>query len=91
MLAGPEVRVATTNFARRAAYDQILHRATSPARFTDKAGVVDFHRGDHAPLYPEIGFIRDYTYQLSDHLPQWIQLDTGIEDEQLDSQLAKFD
>ena len=51
----------------------------------------DFYVGDRAPLYPEVGPVRDFTYQLSNHLPLWIQLDTWIEDERLDSQIANFD
>ena len=46
--------------------------------------------GDHRGLYPEIDLLRDFTYQMSDHLPLWIQLDTWIEDEQLDSVLERF-
>ena len=81
---------ATTNLSRKAVYDQILHHATNPSRFTDNAGALDFYIGDHRPLYPEIDSVRDFTYQMSDHLPLWIQLDTWIEDEQLDSVLAEF-
>ena len=69
-------------------YDQILHHATNPGRFTDNAGALDFYMGDHRPLCPEIDSLLDFTYQMSDHLPLWIQLDTWIEDEQLDSVLA---
>ena len=79
---------ATTNLSRKAVYDQILHHATNPGRFTDNAGALDFYMGDHRPLYPEIDSLLDFTYQMSDHLPLWIQLDTWIEDEQLDSVLA---
>ena len=81
---------ATTNLSRKAVYDQILHHATDPGRFTDNAGVLDFYMGDHRGLYPEIESLRDFTYQMSDHLPLWIQLDTWIEDEQLDSVLAGY-
>ncbi len=31
----------------------------------------------------------DFTYQLSDHLPRWVQLDTWIEDEELDQILGR--
>ena len=27
---------------------------------------------------------REFTYQLSDHLPLWVQLDTWTDDEELD-------
>ena len=46
--------------------------------------------GDHKPLYPEIGSLREFTYEMSDHLPLWIQLDTWIEDERLDSMLERL-
>lgn len=79
---------ATTNLSRRATYDQILHHATNRKRFTDQAGVLDFYMQDYKPLYPELSSIRDFTYQMSDHLPLWIQLDTWIEDERLASQCS---
>ena len=81
---------ATANLPRKAVYDQILHHATDPARFTDNAGAVDFYMGDHRGLYPEIDLLRDFTCQMSDHLPLWIQLDTRIEHEQLDSMLERL-
>ena len=81
---------AGTNLSRRATYDQILHRATNPERFTDEGGVVDFYMGDYSALYPEIDSLHEFTFELSDHLPLWIQLDTWIEDEQLDSMLERL-
>ena len=80
---------AATNLSRKATYDQILHHATNSDRFTDEAGVLDFYMGDYEALYPELDSRRDFTYQLSDHLPLWVQLDTWIEDEQLDAVLAR--
>lgn len=81
---------ATANLSRKGVYDQILHHVTNPARFTDNAGALDFYMGDHRGLYPEIDSLRDFTYQMSDHLPLWIQLDTWIEDEQIDSMLTGY-
>ncbi len=81
---------AGTNLSRRATYDQILHRATNPNRFTDHAGVVDFYMSDYKSLYPEIDSLHEFTFEMSDHLPLWIQLDTWIEDEQLDSMLERL-
>ena len=46
--------------------------------------------GDHKPLYPEIDSRYKFTFELSDHLPLWIQLDTWMEDEQLDSMLERL-
>ena len=82
---------ATTNLSRKAAYDQVLHRASNPGRFTDHAGVLDFCSGDRRGLYPEIESPRDFAYQMSDHLPSWIQLDTWIEDGQLDAVQSGFE
>ena len=79
---------ATTNLSRRATYDQILHHATNPERFTDHAGVLDFYMQDYKPLYPELSSKHDFTFEMSDHLPLWIQLDTWIEDERLASQCS---
>ena len=81
---------ATTNLSRKAVYDRTLHHATNPGRFTDNAGALDFSMGGHRGLHPEIESLRDFTYQMSDHLPLWIQLDMWIEDEQLDSVLAVY-
>lgn len=89
-LADLDKTAAGTNLSRKATYDQILHRASNPNRFTDHAGVVDFYMGDHKPLYPDIDSRHEFTFEMSDHLPLWIQLDTWIEDEQLDSMLARF-
>ena len=67
---------AATILSRKATYDQILHRATNPNRFTDHAGAVDFYMGDHKPLYPDINSRHEFTFEMSDHLPLWIQLDS---------------
>ncbi len=65
-------------------YDQILHyRVESGSAFSNKGGVVDFYRGDHRALFPGLSKTK-FTYQLSDHLPLWIQLNTDTDDEQLD-------
>ena len=79
---------ATTNLARKAPYDQILHYATDPERFTDHAGVLDFFMEDYKSLYPELTKKLDFTFEMSDHLPVWIQLDTWIEDERLVTQVS---
>lgn len=82
---------ATTNLSREAVYDQILHYPTKAERFTKRGGVLDFYRKDIKPLYPndpELWKGSKHTYQLSDHLPLWVQIDSWIEDEQLNSVLA---
>lgn len=74
-----------SNLAKDKRYDQIVHYATHPERFTNRGGVLDFYAGDHKPLYPGTGLSKDkFTYELSDHLPLWIQIDSDIEGERLD-------
>lgn len=67
-----------TNLARDKRYDQILHFARYPDNFTNAGGVVDFYASDHTPLFPGISKA-DFTYQMSDHLPLWIQINTDID------------
>jgi endonuclease/exonuclease/phosphatase family metal-dependent hydrolase len=78
------------NLARTKHYDQILHYPKHTKSFTKHAGVLDFYRGDHKPLFPGIRLDKTkFTYQLSDHLPLWAQLDTDIDDERLDQILNR--
>jgi len=91
-LARLDHKEAAANLNRDATYDQILHYPTKLERFTDNAGVLDFYRGDIKPLFPKNKGLwkgSAHTYQLSDHLPLWAQIDTWIEDEQLDSILNR--
>jgi len=79
-----------TNLSRAAHYDQILHYPQYTKSFTKHAGVLDFYKGDHKPLLPGIRLDKTkFTYQLSDHLPLWAQLDTDIDDERLDQILNR--
>jgi hypothetical protein len=79
-----------TNLARDKRYDQILHYPAHTKSFTEHAGVLDFYEGDHRPLLPGISLTKSqFTYQLSDHLPLWVQLDTDIDDERLDQILNR--
>jgi endonuclease/exonuclease/phosphatase family metal-dependent hydrolase len=83
--------VKGTNLSQKNTYDQILHNATGEGqkRFTNSGGVLDFYEGDWKSLYPNASHRprnRDrFTYELSDHLPLWIQIDTEIVDEHLRS------
>jgi Endonuclease/Exonuclease/phosphatase family len=67
-----------TNLARDKRYDQILHFARYPDNFTNAGGVVDFYASDHKPLFPALTK-DEFTYQMSDHLPLWIQINTDID------------
>jgi endonuclease/exonuclease/phosphatase family metal-dependent hydrolase len=72
-----------TNLAQNKRYDQILQYADYPASFTNQAGILDFFTGGTADLFPGLG--KDaFTFQMSDHLPLWMQINTDIEGEKLD-------
>ncbi|MBY0438514.1 MAG: endonuclease/exonuclease/phosphatase family protein [Burkholderiales bacterium] len=77
-----------TNLARDKSYDQILHYPVYPETFSNRAGVLDFFTGGIAAMFP--GMERDaFTYQMSDHLPLWMQLRTDIEGFELDQILRE--
>jgi endonuclease/exonuclease/phosphatase family metal-dependent hydrolase len=83
-------KTATTNLARSMRYDQILHYPRLTKSFTNNAGVLDYYAGNWTKLYPgNLGGDRNYTYQLSDHLPLWIQIDTWTDDEVLDQMIQQ--
>ena len=67
-----------SNLARDKRYDQIMHYSPYPDAFTNAGGVLDFYRGDHRPLFPDLTKA-EFTYQMSDHLPLWIQINTDID------------
>ncbi len=75
-----------SNLAKNKRYDQILHCPVHPERFLGKSGgVLDFYSGGIAKLYPGVNMDRNaFTYQLSDHLPLWVEIDTDIDDARLD-------
>jgi len=74
-----------TNLAKDKSYDQILYYPKHTKNFTKHGGALDFYKGGHASLLPGINLTKkEFTYQLSDHLPLWVQLDTDIDDERLD-------
>ena len=75
--------VRFTNVAGDKNYDQILHYSYSGKSFTANGGVVNFYQDDHAALFPGLSRTA-FTFQLSDHFPLWVQLDTDIEGIDLD-------
>ena len=81
------LRVRGTNLSEANTYDQIVHSPTRAERFTDKGGVIRFFEQSHEEIFPGLTE-REFTYQLSDHLPLWIEADTWIEDELLNSVLS---
>lgn len=76
--------VRGTNLSRKNTYDQILHSPTDTDRFSGAGGVLDFHQGDWTPLYPSQDHApktdHEFTYEMSDHLPLWLQVKTDIMD-----------
>ena len=72
-----------SNLSRSKRYDQILHMQNYPESFINKGGVLDFFTGGTAVMFP--GLSKDkYTYQMSDHLPLWVQINTDNDAYQLD-------
>jgi len=72
-----------TNLARDKRYDQILHYPRQTNCFTDNGGVLDFYAGDHSKLFSTLSK-HEFTFQISDHLPLWIQINTDTSKEWLD-------
>ncbi len=82
--------ITGSNLGRNKRYDQILYNPVYTTSITDKGGVLDFIQDGWGDLYPEAktAFDQDFTYQLSDHLPLWMMVDTDTDSEQLDELLA---
>ena len=74
--------IGGSNLTFDARYDQILHRATVPENFTNHGGALDFYIDDAhiEELFPGKNYTRQkFTYQMSYHLPIWIQIKTDID------------
>jgi endonuclease/exonuclease/phosphatase family metal-dependent hydrolase len=81
-----DVTVKGSNLNKDARYDQILHLPTLKQRFTNFGGTLDFWGSDAAikQLFPDAGYSRtQFTFQLSDHFPVWVQIDTDIDGQRL--------
>jgi len=79
-----------SNLAKDKRYDQILYNPVYTKSITNQGGVVDFYKSGWGDLYPEAKSKSDpkFTFQLSDHLPLWIMINTDNDGEQLDQVLA---
>jgi endonuclease/exonuclease/phosphatase family metal-dependent hydrolase len=77
-----------SNLARNKRYDQIFHYPIYNETLFNEGGVLDFYRDDHAALYPgtEIDKTK-FTYELSDHLPLWVQINVDSEYSSLNQKL----
>jgi endonuclease/exonuclease/phosphatase family metal-dependent hydrolase len=79
--------IGGTNLEKNARYDQILHLPTVAANFMRAGGTLDFFIDDAhiAELFPDKKYTRQqFSFQLSDHLPLWIQVKTDIDGYRLD-------
>lgn len=78
-----------SNLEKNKRYDQILHYPNYPENFTGAGGVLDFFI-DESHIEPLFGALNktDFTYQISDHLPLWTQMNTDI-DGQILEQVVK--
>ena len=75
-----------TNLERDKRYDQILHYPTFPENFANKGGDLDFYIDEAhiKELFPAGMTKEKFTFQLSDHFPLWLQINTDIEGQKLD-------
>jgi endonuclease/exonuclease/phosphatase family metal-dependent hydrolase len=80
-----------SNLAKNKRYDQILHHPTiTGSRFSEYGGVLDFYKSDHKILAPYSSLSKTkFTYELSDHLPLWCQLNVDVADDQLEALITK--
>jgi len=80
-----------SNLATNKRYDQILHQPSQTGSiFTDRGGVLDFYKNNHKSFLPYKKLTKTkFTYQLSDHLPLWIQLNIDTAEEKLDQLISK--
>lgn len=83
-----------SNLEKNKRYDQILHYRRHTSAFGSKGGVLDFYRGSWRDLFPEADYPylkskTDFTFQMSDHLPLWVQLEVQVDEEQLDQILNR--
>jgi hypothetical protein len=72
-----------SDLAKGKRYDQILRYPSYPDNFTNLGGVLDFYQGDSEPFFPGLAKAK-FTFQLSDHLPLWMQMNADIDGVQLD-------
>lgn len=81
-----------SNLEKNKRYDQILHYPTFTTAVAESGGVLDFYLNKESicQLYvndpPDKGA---FTYEMSDHLPVWVQLKTDTDTERLDEIIAK--
>jgi hypothetical protein len=83
--AGDQV-IGGSNLGKDARYDQILHLPTLKKRFSNAGGTLDFFGSNTGikELFPDKDYNRQqFSFQLSDHFPIWVQIKTDIDGERL--------
>jgi hypothetical protein len=83
--AGNQV-LGGSNLNKTARYDQILHLPTLEKRFSNAGGTLDFFGSDAhiKDLFPDKNYTRQqFSFQLSDHFPVWLQVKTDIDGQRL--------
>ena len=80
-----------SNLAKNKRYDQILHYpGQTGSVFTDVGGVLDYYDNNHRALLPYKDMTKQkFTFELSDHLPLWIQLNVDTAEESVDQLIAR--
>lgn len=80
-----------TNLSRVNRYDQILHLPKTAPSFSNHGGILDFYTGGWKRLFPglKLKSKEKYTWELSDHLPLYVQVNTDLEGQQLEQILNK--
>lgn len=81
-----------SNLEKNKRYDQILHYPTFTTAFTESGGVLDFFIDEAAisKLYVQNPPTKEkFTYEMSDHLPIWVQLKTDTDAERLDQIISR--
>ena len=74
-----------TNLAKDKRYDQILQLPHFPDMYAAQGGVLDFYQGNHSKLFPGATLTKEeFTYQVSDHLPLWLLVNTDDDALRLD-------
>lgn len=75
-----------TNLEKDKRYDQILHYPIYAENFTNAGGELDFYIDEAhiEQLFPDGLTKEKFTYQLSDHLPLWMQINTDIDGQKLE-------
>lgn len=80
-----------SNLEKDKRYDQIAILPAYTKAEMPRGGVLDFYGKDHAPLFPGVELSKEkFTYELSDHLPLWMEVDTDNDEERLDQALSRL-